>query len=430
MIDLNNTKNIYFIGIGGSGMSSIANMMLVKGKNVFGSDKESTLVTKELEEKRAHIFYTQISENITPDIDLVIYTVAIPESNPELQKAKALGIPLATYPQMLGILSKDMITIGVSGTHGKTTTTAMMSHILEDTEIAPTVIVGSVLSEQKTNFIEGKGEHLLVEADEYKKSFLNLNPTYLIITNIDEDHLDFYKDLADIQNTFGELITRIPEHGYLVCNKTNEHIVPILEKAKCTIIDYANNTALDITLSVPGIHNRQNAGAAYTLAKALGIPDEKIIEKLKTFKGVRRRFEYKGKTHTGALIYDDYAHNPQKVAAALQGAKEAFPDKKIIAVFQPHLFSRTKFLLKTFGTSFSNADQVLLAAIYAAREEFDPSISSEMLAEEIKKNDIPVETFKSIDDIKEKLDQILKEGDVVVMLGAGDIIKLSEKLIV
>jgi UDP-N-acetylmuramate--alanine ligase len=429
MIDLKKIKSVYFIGIGGSGMSSIANMMIAKGKSVSGSDKESTLTTQELEEKGAFIFYEQNGAKIHKDIDLVVYTVAIPESNKELQKVKELNIPLLSYPQMLGLISKEMITIAVAGTHGKTTTTAMLSKILQDSPVEPTVILGSVLTDQKTNFILGKGKYLLVEADEYRKSFLNLNPKYLIITNIDEDHLDFYKDLKDIQNTFKELVNKIPADGFLVCDKKHPHLQPVIKNCRCTVIDYINKLPSDTILSVPGIHNKQNASSAYALASIFGISNNLISEKFKTFKGVRRRFEYKGKTIQGAFVYDDYAHNPQKVLAALQGAREVYPKNNIIAVFQPHLFSRTRLLLKTFGKSFVYADKVLLAPIYAAREEFDPSISSEILAQEIRSNNISAESYASINKIKEELDKILKEEDVIVILGAGDINKLSEMLV-
>ncbi|HEY4506666.1 MAG TPA: UDP-N-acetylmuramate--L-alanine ligase [Candidatus Paceibacterota bacterium] len=429
MIDLNKIKSVYFIGIGGSGMSCVANMMIAKNKIVSGSDRELSLTTRELEEKGASIFYEQNGTHISKDIDLVIYTVAIPKNNPELVRANELGTLLLSYPQVLDLVSRNMITIGVAGTHGKTTTTAMLSHILQDTNISPTVIVGSTLVDRKTNFIEGAGEYFLVEADEYKKSFLNLNPKYLVITNIDEDHLDFYKDLKDIQNTFRELVAKVPADGFVVCNKTHPHLQPVIKDASCKILDYADTFPLDAGLFLPGIHNRQNASAAFTTASLFGISSKVIIEKLKSFKGVRRRFEYKGKTKQGALVYDDYAHNPQKVFAALQGAKEAFPDSRIIAVFQPHLYSRTKLLLDKFGKSFGSADRVLLAPIYAAREEFDGSISSEILARELQNNNVQAKDFESIDEIKDELGGLLKNNDVVVILGAGDIIKLSENLV-
>ncbi|MDO8729166.1 MAG: UDP-N-acetylmuramate--L-alanine ligase [bacterium] len=428
MIDLEKIRSVYFIGIGGSGMSSIANMMIAKSKIVLGSDKESSINTQELERRGTHIFYEQNGTNLSKEIELVIYTVAIPDNNPELLKAKELNIPLLSYPQILNLISKEMITIAIAGTHGKTTTTAMLAHILKGAHIKPTVIVGSATINQKINFIEGKGEYLLVEADEYRKSFLNLKPKYLVITNIDEDHLDFFKNLEDIQNTFKDLVAKIPTDGFLVCDSAQPHLKPILENIQCKVVKY-ESLSKEIKLLVPGHHNRQNAGAAFALASILGLSREIISKKLRSFRGVRRRFEYKGKTVQGALIYDDYAHNPQKILSALQGAREMHPDKRIIAVFQPHLYSRTKTLLQSFKHSFKDADQVLLAPIYAAREEFDPSISSEILAREIIKNGIWVEAYPSIEAIKIKLNQTLTKDVVVVILGAGDITKLSETLI-
>ncbi|MDO8569751.1 MAG: UDP-N-acetylmuramate--L-alanine ligase [bacterium] len=428
MLDLKKINSVYFIGIGGSGMSSIAHMMIVQGKKVIGSDKESSINTQELERRGTHIFYEQNADNISKNIELVVYTVAISTNHPELMKAKELSIPTLSYPQMLGLVSGGMIVVAVAGTHGKTTTTAMLAHILSETYINPTAIVGSVAINQKINFVEGGGKYLLVEADEYRKSFLNLNPKYLIITNIDEDHLDFYKDLEDIQNAFKDLVVKIPKDGFLVCDSNQPHLKPILEDIQCKVVKY-EPLSEEIKLLAPGHHNRQNAGAALALASIFGLSRKVILKKLKTFSGVRRRFEYKGKTVQGALIYDDYAHNPQKISAALQGVKEVYPNKKIFAIFQPHLFSRTKALLQSFGNSFKDADRVFLVPIYAAREEFDPSISSEILAREIIKNGVLAEAYPSIETIKIKLNQTITKDTVVVILGAGDITKLSETLI-
>ena len=429
MSELDKVKSIYFIGIGGAGMSSLAAMMLAQKKNVVGSEKESSAITEELSSRGATIITDQSGEHVPDDVDLVVYTVAIPESNGDLKRARQLGVPVLSYPEMLGLISKNMITIAVSGTHGKTTTTAMLAHVLEGTAISPTVLMGSAIADHKINFIKGAGKYLLVEACEYRKSFLNLSPTYLIITNIDEDHLDFYKDLADIQRAFKDFVAKIPEDGFVICNEKNSHLQSVVDGAGCGVVDYADTLPEDVMLLVPGTHNKENAAAVFALASKLGVDQKIIIERLQTFKGVKRRFEFRGKTAQGTLVYDDYAHNPQKVAAALQGAREVYPDKKIIAVFQPHLYSRTKTLLKTFGQSFGNADEVLVAPIYAAREPFDPSISAEVLATEIKTNSVRAEAFNSIDDIKNKLEQTLSEGDILMVLGAGDIIKLSDSLL-
>ena len=405
-------------------MSSIASLVLSNGKKVSGSDRDTTETTKELENKGIKIFHNQKPENISSDIDLVVYTVAIPENNPELQRAKELKIPFISYPEFIGKVSNDMKTIAVSGTHGKTTTTAMLAHILKDTEINPTVIIGARMNNQNSNFISGNGKYLLIEADEYKKSFLNLYPTYLVITNIDEDHLDFYKNLNDIQKTFKELADRTPQEGAIICDASNPHIIPVIKESKIKVIDYEQPVSLQ--LQVVGEHNRKNALSAYSMAKYLGIDEQFILDKLKSFTGVKRRFEYKGVTKNGSKIYDDYAHNPQKVNSALQGAKEAFPNKKVVAIFQPHLYSRTKLLLTEFGESFKYADEIILLPIYGAREEFDPTISSEMLKTEIIKHNKKVKVM-DVDSVLNEINGKKKE-DIVVILGAGDITNLATTL--
>ena len=410
--DLGKISHIHFIGICGSGMSSIANLMHSKGKIVTGSDRSLN---------------GHDEENISSDIDLVVYTVAVSLDNPELVKAKELNIPILTYPKMLGLLSKNMYTVAVSGTHGKTTTTAMIASILHGTTFDPTVIIGSHIMGLDTNSLLGAGTYLLTEADEYRKSFLNLYPSALVITNVDEDHLDFYKDLNDIQNSFRELVKRVPKEGFVICDTTDLHLSPIIKDLSCRVIDY--KSVRDIELMIPGKHNRNNAKAALMLTSALGIEESFARGRLREYKGVSRRFEYKGKTVKGALVFDDYAHNPQKVASALSGAREAFSQKKIVAIFQPHLYSRTKKLLPAFSCSFDDADQVFLVPIYAARESFDPTISSDMLCEEINKRGVKAESFNSHNSVKEKLKEEMDENCIIVLLGAGDITLLANDLV-
>ncbi len=411
-LDLNKIHHIHFVGICGSGMSSIASLMQSCGKTVTGSDRSLT---------------GHDEKNISSDIDLIVHTVAVTADNPELVKAKELDVPAITYPQMLGLLSKNMLTIAVAGTHGKTTTTAMIASILHKTEIDPTVIVGSSMVGFEANSLVGAGKYLLAEADEYRKSFFNLYPLVLVITNIDEDHLDFYKDLADIQDAFRTLAERVPKEGWVICDTSDPHVEPVINGLSCNVIDYQTLNKVD--LSIHGKHNQKNAKAAIAVAASLGIHEAFARERMAGFKGVSRRFEYKGKTSEGALVFDDYAHNPQKVASALEGAKEAYPEKKIIAVFQPHLYSRTKKLLPAFSSAFGCAGQVLLAPIYAARESFDETISSDMLAEEIKKKGTKARSFESIDSLRSELLKGLDQDSIVVVLGAGDITSLSQNLV-
>jgi UDP-N-acetylmuramate--alanine ligase len=421
---LKQANKIHFIGIGGIGISAIARMLLLEGKQITGSDRDETKVTEELRKAGATIFIGTRKENIPADCDLIIYTVAIPETDPEFIEAKRLNVKMLTYPETLNIISKEKYTIAVSGTHGKTTVTAMVAKVMIDAGLDPTVIVGSLIGD--TNFIMGQSKYLVVEADEYKKSFHNLEPSILVINNLDLDHLDFYKDLADIQDSFLHLAKKLPVDGFLICNTKLPNLKPIIENVKCKVIDYSE-LELKEKLLVPGEHNRQNAKTAFAVAKVLNIDLKKAESSLAQFAGTWRRFEYKGKTKTGALVYDDYAHNPQKVKAALQGAREMFPDKRIVVVFQPHLFSRTKLLLNEFATAFGDADEIILTPIFPAREVFDPTISSEILAERIRTT--PVRSFPDFASIVSYLQTSLGPNDVLITMGAGEQYKIGEVLL-
>jgi UDP-N-acetylmuramate--alanine ligase len=358
--DFSKIKKVHFIGIGGSGISALARMMSLEGKKVTGSDRDASEVTHSLDEQGIPVTIGQKAENIPKDTDLVIYTVAIPDTNPELAKAKELGIECITYPQALGIISKDKFTIAVSGTHGKTTTTAMIAKMLIDAHMDPTVIVGSFLKDQKSNFIAGKSNYLVVEACEYKRSFLNLHPNILVITNIDDDHLDYYKDIEDIKSAFMDIVRQTDPAGSLVCDLELPYIEDVAKKAKCTVVDYELFSDTNLALKVPGDHNLSNAAAVLAVADILKIPRAKAKKSLEGFSGTWRRFEDKGMTKKGVRVFDDYGHHPTEVKATLKGARDMFPDKKITVIFQPHLYSRTKQHLEEFADSFSNADQVIM----------------------------------------------------------------------
>ncbi len=427
--DFTKINKVHFIGIGGIGISAIARMMMLEGKEVSGSDRDASEITQELEKQGASIVIGQKAENINEGIDLVIYTVAIPDSNPELQKARELGIECITYPQALGIISKDKFTIAVSGTHGKTTTTAMIAKMLIDAGMDPTVIVGSILKDQKSNYIAGKSKYLVVEACEYKRSFLNLHPNILVITNIDNDHLDYYKDIEDIQSAFMDLTRKIDPEGFLICDLEMPHIEPVAKKAKCTVVDYELFGDFNLKLKIPGAHNLSNAAAVLAVADSLEIPRSEAKKSLEDFAGTWRRFEYKGTTKSGVLVYDDYGHHPTEVKATLKGARELFPDKKITVVFQPHLYSRTKQHLKEFGTSFSDVDQVVIAPIYAARETADPEISSALVSDQIIMNDGTSTALPDVQSIEKYLAEHTKAGDVIMTMGAGDIYHVGEDLL-
>lgn len=427
-IDLSKIKKVHFVGIGGIGVSAIARMMLGEGKIVSGSDSSGSLITKELEKLGAKFFFGHSADNVADDIDLLVYTPAVDEENPELKKAKKLNIPTFSYPEILGLISQNKYTIAISGAHGKTTTTAMIGKILIDTKFEPTIIVGSLLKDSKSNFMAGKGKYFVVEACEYKKSFLNLNPKIIVITNIDNDHLDYYKNLGNIKKAFAEFAAKLGKDDCLICDPDAENLRETIKKTKAKIIDYTKVT-VKFNLKIPGEHNIKNAKAAMAVAKILKINDKKSLESLNKFNGTWRRFEYKGRTTSGVLIYDDYAHHPTEIKATLKGAREFFGRKKIWCVFQPHLYSRTKILLNDFAKSFDDADEIILADIYAAREKKDKSVNSKILADKIMKNGGKAVWMKSFDDIVVFLDKNIKKGDVVITMGAGDIYKVGENLL-
>lgn len=420
-------NKIHFIGIGGIGVSAIARMMLLEGKEVSGSDVSESLITKQLSELGVKIFFNHKREN-PGNSDLVIYSPAVAADNPEILEAEKRGVPIFSYPEMLGEISRDKFTIAVSGSHGKTTTTAMIGGLLKDAGLDPTIIVGSLLKDAGSNFVSGKSQYFVAEACEYKKSFLNLKPKIAVITNIDNDHLDYYKNMKNIQKAFREFADRLGEDGYLVCDAGNPRLKPLIENTKYKIIDYSKFPRT-LKLKIPGNHNLNNAQAALAVAEILKIKKPVAKTSLENFSGTWRRFEYKGKTKSGALVYDDYAHHPTEIKATLAGAREMFQNKRIFCIFQPHLYSRTKLLMDDFSESFSDADVVMVADIYAAREADLGNISSSDLVKKIYRyhgNVVYARTFG------EAADFALchaEKGDVIFTMGAGDIYKVGELLL-
>lgn len=436
-IDLKKIKSAHFIGIGGIGVSAIARMMLLNDKKVSGSDSAPSPVTERIKHLGARIHIGHQESNITDDVDIVVYSPAVPGNNPELVKARRENIPAYSYPEMLGRISKGMYTIAISGTHGKTTTTAMIAEIMIAAKKDPTVVVGSFLKKQKDNFVPGnpirtttgkKVNYFVVEACEYRRSFLNLSPRILIITNIDNDHLDYYGNLKNIQKAFNEMALKVPKDGFIICNPRDKRVNPALKGVFGNIIDYTKTKA-DITLPIPGHHNIENAQAALAVAKLVGIDETTVLDVLKEFHGTWRRTEYKGVMKCGALIYDDYAHHPTEIQATLAGFRAMYPKKRIIVAFQPHLFSRTKFLLNDLAQSFGDADEIILADIYAAREADDGSISSRILVESMEKYHKNVHYEGGFISIENYLKKKVKKDDIVITMGAGNIYEIGEKLI-
>ncbi|OIP76929.1 MAG: hypothetical protein AUK16_02865 [Parcubacteria group bacterium CG2_30_44_11] len=430
-----NKKHIHFIGIGGIGMSGLARFWLHEGALVSGSDINKSELTKALEREGATVYYEQVPENIfgqreTSDvsrIDLVVYTEAMAHEHPELVAARERGIETINYFEALGRVANEYYLIAVAGSHGKSTTTAMLIDILEAAELDPTAIVGTLRSKTGSNFRAGKSKYAIVEACEYKRDFLHLKPDVLVITNIDHEHVDYYPTLLDVQDAFQTFAAVVPEAGAIIVNAIDPHVVPILSGLSATVIDYRKEISLTLPLKLPGLHNRQNAAAAKAAALFLGIEAGVIDEALKNFAGTWRRFEYRG-TCNGAIIYDDYAHNPQKVAAAMAGTRELYPDKKLTVVFQPHTYSRTKVLFAPFVESLEKADRVVLLPIYAAREDFDGSVSSVMLKDELQKRGVQAEHFESIDTVVPALRESINVDDVVLCVGAGSVTKVADLL--
>jgi UDP-N-acetylmuramate--alanine ligase len=423
-------RRVFFVGIGGIGISAIARMFLLLGKEVYGSDLSESEVTEELRKLGAKIVIGQGIELIPKDADLIIYTVAIEKYAADLLVAiKSSGVRALSYPEALHELSKGKYTIAVAGTHGKTTTTAMIAKVLIDAGLDPTVIVGSLLVGEKSNFIAGKSKYFVVEACEYKRSFLQLEPTIGVILNIDDDHLDYYGDITGVQKGFSEFVSGIKKDGVLVTDPNALTIAPIVEESSRTVLDYMRSYDKELKLSFPGEHVRKDAAVALAVAKILGIDELEAKKSLAEFRGTWRRFEFKGKMRSGALVYDDYGHHPTEIAATISGAREMFPDKHITIVFQPHLFSRTKEHLKEFGEVLSKADRVILHDIYPARETFDSSISSADVMKRVSVVHKNVSHLKTFGEIEAEIKKTTTGNDVIFTMGAGDIYKVAEELI-
>lgn len=422
-------QKAYFVGIGGIGMSALAQLMNDGNFEVSGSDRTESPVTELLEQKGISILIGQKAENVPEDAQVVIYSEAVWEDNPERMRARELGIRQVSYFTMLGEMSATKRTVAVAGTHGKTTTTGMLANVLRDVGVAPAAIVGSIVRDFGSNYLAGQSDWFVVEACEYKRDFLTLSPEILVVTNLEFDHTDYYHDLADVQAAFRTFMEKVPAHGMIITDIENPNIQPILEGLAAPVVDYRTGDAL-YELKMPGEFNQMNARAAAAAARAVDpqITDEQIQHSLASFQGTWRRFEYKGKTQTGADLYDDYAHHPTAVSETLRALRARIPDGRIVVAFHPHLFSRTRDLLDGFARAFSDADEVILAPIYPAREVDDGTISSELLADRIKANGTEARAYKSLDDVQAAL-AALPGTDTIITMGAGDIYKVADALV-
>lgn len=454
-IDFNHPIEIHFIGIGGISMSGLAEVLLKAGFTITGSDWHESDLTKHLEKLGALVHYGQKAENITDTTQVMVFTAAVKPDNPEYQEAVRRGIPILSRAELLGQIMENYSTsIGVSGTHGKTTTTSMLSEIMLEAELSPTISVGGILDCIHGNIRVGNSQYFITEACEYMNSFFSFYPTIGIILNVCADHLDFFKDLDDIRKSFRRYTKNISDNGTLIINGDIENLPYFIEDLSCKVVTFGltsscqfsavnirydafacasydlmiNHTVvMHITLSVPGEHNILNSLAAIAAAYEMQIPPEKIQKGLSGFCNAERRFEKKGQTH-GFTIIDDYAHHPDEIRATLTAA-ENYPHHELWCVFQPHTYSRTKALLKEFAKALSLADHVVLADIYSARETDTLGISSETLLEELKKLGSSCYYFDSFEKIEEFLFAHCINGDLLITMGAGDVVNIGEDML-
>ncbi|WMJ90578.1 UDP-N-acetylmuramate--L-alanine ligase [Anaerocolumna sp. MB42-C2] len=462
-INFSNPIKVHFIGIGGISMSGLAELLHTIGFNVVGSDAKKSKITEHLESLGITVLYGQRASNITTDLDLVVYTTAVKESNTEYQAVIQAGIPIMDRAELLGqVMLNYTDAIAISGTHGKTTTTSMLSLILLEANLDPTISVGGILDNINGNIRIGRSEHFITEACEYTNSFLKFNPTKSIILNVEAEHLDFFKDLDDIRHSFRLFAERLPENGLLVINGDIENVSYFTKDLPCSFMTYSINessgtvlgaaahyTAANIQydslghghydlmengkllthieLNVIGIHNVSNSLPAIALARSLNISLDVIKKALYSFTGTERRFQYKGEIG-GVTIIDDYAHHPTEVVATLTAAKN-YPHKTTWCVFQPHTYTRTKAFLKEFASALSLADKIVLADIYAARENNPGDISSRDLQDELIKIGKDAYYLQSFDDIENFLLQNCNNGDLLITMGAGDVVTIGEALL-
>lgn len=454
-ISFDKPVKVYFIGIGGISMSGLALVLRQQNFAVSGSDAKESELTKQLEDNGCEVFYGQKYENVADDIEVAVYTAAIHPDNPEYQACVDKNIPLLTRAELLGQLMKNYdIPVAISGTHGKTTTTSMVSEILLQADLNPTLSIGGIYKSIGGNIKIGGNKYFVTEACEYTNSFLSFFPKISIILNIDADHLDFFKDLNDIRNSFHKFSKLLPADGTLIINNEIENLEEITGDLDCRIItfgkdDSADYYATDITynemghatytvcdknhepmtvsLSVPGVHNVYNSLSAIAFADLLEIDRENVKNALLSFTGTDRRFQKKGKFGEVTVI-DDYAHHPTEISATLNAAKN-MPANRVWCVFQPHTYTRTKALMKEFAQALSLADCLVLADIYPARETDNLGISSLTLKAEIEKLGKECFYVGDFSEIEKFLKKNCLPNDVLITMGAGDVFKIGENLI-
>jgi UDP-N-acetylmuramate--alanine ligase len=416
---------VFCIGIGGIGLSGVAQILKSQGHEVSGSDASPSLLTESLEKAGIKVFSSHLETNIDETFDLVIYSEAVPESNLERTRAKQLGLKSVNYARALGMLSEQKKTVAITGTHGKTTVTGMLTSILLEALKDPTIIIGSKIDLlDGQNFRIGEGELFLCEACEYRDNFLELTPHIVLINNLDPDHLDYFGTAEKYYESFQKLAEKIPESGMLILFEEDAQKMNLKGvKAPVTILKRSEKA---YSLQVPGKHNQQNAFAAEAVAKALGINDSALESGLRAFRGTWRRFEYKGSIN-GAKIYDDYGHHPTEIKATIQAAREWFPEKNLVVVFQPHQYSRTHQFFEEFIHAFELADQVWVTDIYKARDtqEDIKKVSAEKLAAAIGNK----ARYAPFAILPQQLQSTANEQMTFLIMGAGNINGVFQHLV-
>lgn len=457
-VNFSSPCHVHFIGIGGISMSGLAQIILKEGFTVSGSDAKESALTRQLEASGAVISYPQQASNITPDIDVIVYTAAIHEDNPEFAAAKATGKPMLSRAEFLGQLMNNYArSVAIAGTHGKTTTTSMLTHVLLAAQADPTISVGGILKAIDGNIRVGSSDCFVTEACEYTNSFLHFYPKYSVVLNVEAEHLDFFKDYDDIRNSFRRFLSNTAADGAIIINGEIPDHSALTGGLSAPVITYgfdasfdvyasdisyndfgcgsflvhgADGTRTPVQLLVPGKHNISNALAAYAVASQMGIAPEKIAEGLSAFTGTDRRFQYKGITN-GVTIVDDYAHHPTEIRATLTAAKN-YPHKRIVCVFQPHTYSRTKAFLDDFADALSLADMVVLADIYAARETDHLGVSSKDILDRLQAKGTDAYYFpteETFDGLEKFLLKKCIDGDLLITMGAGNVLEVGEHLL-
>lgn len=461
-MNLAKIKKAYFIGIKGAGMTAVAEILKARGISVSGSDTKEKFFTDEILERNRISFVEEFSaENIPNDVDLVVYSTAYSENNnAEMLEAKKRRIPMLSYPQVLGELFKEKLGIAVCGTHGKTTTTAILAACLKEAEVKLSAIVGSKVIEWGSSVLKGRGNFFVAEADEYQNKLEYYNPWAVVLTSIDYDHPDFFPTFENYKKAFIDFVKKIPKHGFLVVCGDDADAIEVSKNANCQVITYGfreecdykiedlssknwsddgklirdfkiihNGEVLDkFEISLIGKHNILNATASIAVCHKLKLDLEKVKTALLNFKGTSRRFEYIGE-RDGAILIDDYAHHPEEIKATLKAAREVYYRKNIWTVFHPHTFTRTKALFQEFAQSFDNTDKVIVIDIYGSAREFQGGVSSKELVDLINKyTPGKAQYLPTILEVTEYLKNKISSKDVVISMGAGNVWEVTKNL--